>query len=78
MVLTGNMHTTDIIWTQQVIFKNMDVYKNIYVHSIVVDENLNLKKSKEGYIVVVSLPTQLSAPNRSCVSSHKSRNSLDS
>ena len=56
----------------------MDVYKNIYVHAIAVDENLNLKKSKEGYIVVVSLPTQLSAPNRSCVSSHKSRNSLDS
>ena len=37
-VIPENMHTSDIIWTLWVIFRNIYVYKNINVHAISICE----------------------------------------
>lgn len=33
-----NIHTSSIIWTQQILFGNICVYTNTYMHAITIDE----------------------------------------
>lgn len=43
------MHTSNIIWTQQVMVSNMSVYTNTYMHAITINEKevMTLKERRE-------------------------------
>lgn len=47
----GNIHTSNIIWTQEVIFMHIYLYKNTFMHaiSLMKIEAMNLKESGWGY-----------------------------
>ena len=51
LVSPENTHTSNIIWTQQVIFGNIYVCENTYSYEITIDkeETVNLKRSGYGY-----------------------------
>ena len=52
MVIPQNIHTSNIIWTEQVILRNIYVYKNIYIymHAIDARRDHDLKERSEGYM----------------------------
>lgn len=52
MVSYENIHASNIIWTQQFIFRNMYVYTSTYMPTIIISikEAVNLNESWEGYM----------------------------
>ena len=44
-----NIRASNIIWTVQVVFRNICAYTNTYLHVIITDEKeaMNLKKGRE-------------------------------
>lgn len=54
MVISENIHTSNIIQTEQAVFRNICVYNThtyIYVYVITMEkEAMDFKESKEGYI----------------------------
>lgn len=49
MVIPGNIHTSNTIWTQ--LYSGIHVYKHTYMRTITISgkkETMNLKESREG------------------------------